>query len=179
MRPLVLLLALAPLCAVAQPATPAAAARPSWFTLGGGLGSGTQDFQGNQIAFGSAAVQVVLPIGTGPLTLQSGVAIADEYRWGTRKQGVMDAHIGLGASGRLGPLHVSAGAGPSLARTALLVRGEDTRRIMAHYRPGAYGSVQVLVPLGSAVGFGIEGYGQTNADVSTAGARLVLAIGTW
>lgn len=188
MRLLLALLAFMPLCARAQTEAPAPPARPSWFTFGYGSGSGARDFRGEQVGFGSGGVQMVIPIGSGALTFQTGVSSSGESRGislfggGVPSQSVTDAHVGLGVARRVGPFVMSAGAGPSLAQTQTLlprVSPEERVRTTGRFRPGAYGSVQVLLPVVSVVGIGVEGYGQTNADFSTAGARIVLAIGKW
>ncbi len=146
--------------------------RPSWASFG--LGSSNGGRNGGLVG---VSAQIYAPVGARSAVVQVGTTASGEL-FG-RGDEVIEAHVALGAAARSGPLHVAVVAGPSVGRVALS-RLDSLGRLdkTARFLPGVYGSVHGLVGLGPNVGVGVELYGQGNADLSTAGFRFMLSVGS-
>lgn len=160
MRVLIVLLALAS-SALAQPSRSAWASAGAGVTVGGGA------------ALAGASLGVTAPLGAGREVYHVGGSAAAVFADDAELQHVLGLQVGYGYAlrGRRGAAALVVG--PAL----MLVEGASARRSGTTF--GGFVGLQGLAAVSRRVGFGAEVVGQAGGDLSTLGARLVLAVGRW
>ena len=150
-------------------AQPARLARPAWFSVGGGVGSGTDRL------FVGGSMGLTAPVGPGHGVFHVGTTLSGKLALLGPADRVSELHLAYGASvaGRKGV--VAFVVGPALAS---VVRA-DERDVRSSASLGGYASVQALSTQSRRVAFGVEAYAHVSPDLSTVGGRVVLAIGSF
>lgn len=152
--------------ASASAQTDTTAARPAWLTLAPEFsyrltpdGDAGPDYLGGSIAYYRTV---------GPVVASAGAFVSAEF-FGSGA--LVEAHLAVGQSASVGPLFVTAAAGPSLGSAYSRRSG---RSVVV---PGVYASVQAPLVVFPFLGLGFEAFAHLNAVDPVAGVGIVYAFG--
>ena len=174
---LVCLLLLASATASAQPAdsTEARPRRPAWLSYSVMAGSDLSGKSDQSLLV--STIQFQRPLGSGRVLLQIGVSGSTEFSFlgrSGRSDGIGEVHVAMGTSGSVGPLFLSATAGPSIGFTT---RGGSSTASSTQTVPGVFAGVQGVLVILPAFGIGVEAFSQINAVMPVAGVGFNLSFG--